>query len=325
MVSEIGMGTWQITDDEDWGRGPSETDSFKNLQRFIDLGGNHIDTAAVYGYNSDQPDRHPAEELIGKFLKDTRQRDKVILTTKIPPINFKWPAPIGSTMQSTFPKKHILKYVNDSLRSLQTDYIDLMLFHVWRDEFDSDDEWKKICSDLTKQGKVKYWGFSPNYYEPGSCPNTLASGFMSVIQCIFNIFHQRPLIKLFPAAEKFDIGIVACVPLDEGGLTGNIHDNTVFERGDFRSKYFAGERLKELTQRTAKLKQLLGKEADTLPELALRFILSFKQISSVIPGMRKLKYVDSNTSVSDGRILSQRMLWEMKKHSWERNFYPWAN
>ncbi len=323
MVSETGMGTWQITDDEDWGKGPSEEDSFRNLQRFIDLGGNFIDTAAVYGYRPDLPDSHPAEELIGKFLKSTRQRDKVILTSKIPPINFKWPAPSGSTMQTTFPRKHILKYVDDSLRCLQTDCIDLMLFHVWRDEFSNDDKWKKICSDLTKQGKVKYWGFSPNYYEPGSCPNTLASGFMSVIQCIFNIFHQRPISELFPIAEKADIGIVACVPFDEGGLTGNIHENTVFERGDFRSKYFGGRRLGELVRRTSKLKQLLGKEADTLPELALRFILSFRNISSVIPGMRQLRYVENNTSVSDGRNLSQSMLNELKKHSWERNFYPW--
>lgn len=323
-VSEIGMGTWQITDDEDWGKGPHEQDSFINLQRFIDLGGNHIDTAWIYGYRAEKPDKHPSEELIGKFLTNTKQREKVIITTKIPPINFAWPAPIGATMATTFPKSHILKCVDDSLRSLQTDHIDVMIFHVWRDEFNQEDEWKEICTRLTNEGKVRFWGLSPNYYQPDGCLKTIKEGIVSVVQCIFNIFHQKPIAKLFPTAQKYDVGIVACVPFDEGGLTGSIDENTIFNEGDFRIKYFAGSRLTELVQRTTKLKELLGDETKTLPELALRFILSFVAISSVIPGMRKLKNIDVNTAVSDGRKLSQVLLNELQNHSWERNFYPWA-
>lgn len=325
MVSEIGMGTWQITDDPDWGKGPKEKEAINSLQKFIDLGGNLIDTAWVYGWREDRPDKHPSEELIGRFLKQTRQRDKVILSTKIPPINHLWPAPKGSTMKGTFPKKHIIKCVNDSLRSLQTDYVDLMIFHVWRDEFNNEDEWKEVCNHLTKEGKVKFWGLSPNYYQPDGCLNTLESGLISFVQCIFNIFHQQPVTKLFPTATKLDIGIVACVPFDEGGLTGNINQDTKFAEGDFRAEYFAGERQNELICRTSELKKLLGKEANSLPELALRFILSFDQISSVIPGMRKLKNVDLNMAISDDRKLSLLLLNKLKKHAWERNFYPWAS
>lgn len=324
QISEIGMGTWQITDDPEWGKGPDENVSFANLQRFIDLGGNLIDTAWIYGYKEERPNNHPSEELIGRFLKKTKQRDKVILTTKIPPINLAWPAPHGSSMKEIFPKEHILKCVDDSLRSLQIDCIDVMLFHVWLDAFNEEDEWKKICTQLTKEGKVKFWGLSPNYYEPQECLKTLESGIISVVQCIFHIFHQQPIIKLFPTAKKFDIGIMACAPLDEGGLTGTITLDTKFAEGDFRSQYFAGDRLKELVMRTSKLKKLLGNEAKTLPELALRFILSFDEITSVIPGMRKLKNLERNVEISDGRRLSALLLSELKGHVWERNFYPWA-
>jgi len=240
-------------------------------------------------------------------------------------MNHTWPAPEGISIKEIFPQKHILKCVDDSLRSLQTDCIDLMLFHVWIDEFSKDDEWKEVCNNLTRQGKVKFWGLSPNYYKPDGCLKTLESGPISVVQCIFNIYHQRPITGLFSTAHDLDIGIIACVPLDEGGLTGNINRNTKFPEGDFRVEYFKNERLEELVRRTSKLKKFLGKEADTLPELALRFILSFNEISAVIPGMRRLQYVESGTAVSDGRKLSPLLLNELKKHTWERNFYPWVS
>ena len=227
-------------------------------------------------------------------------------------------------MQDIFPKKHIISCVEDSLRSLQTDTIDVMIFHVWRDEFNEEEEWKEICKQLTKEGKIKYWGLSPNYYEPSGCLKTLESGIISIVQCIFHIFHQKPITELFPTAAKLDIGIVSCAPLDEGGLTGKFTKDTKFLAGDFRSDYFAGNRLTELVERTDKLNKLLGKEAATLPELTLRFILSWNEISSVIPGMRSIKNMDANISVSDSRILTQKLVNELSAHSWERNFYPWA-
>jgi len=326
QLSEIGMGTWQITDDPDWGKGNSEKDSFDLLQRFIDLGGNHIDTAWAYGWSDDKPLIHPSEELIGKFLKNTHQRDKVVLVTKIPPINHLWPAPENSTMASTFPKQHIIDCVEDSLRSLQTDSLEVMLFHVWRDIFNEEEEWKEVCKKLTKEGKVQYWGISPNYFEPEECINTLNEGFISVVQCMFHIFHQKPIKTLFPITKKNDVGIVACAPLDEGGLTGSITLDTIFEAGDFRADYFAGDRLPELVNRTDKLKELLGEnDLSNLAELALRFILSFKEVSSVIPGMRKMKNLESNVAVSDGKILTQKLIEKLEDHTWERNFYPWAS
>ena len=123
-----------------------------------------------------------------------------------------------------------------------------------------------------------------------------------------------------PFAKKYNIGLIARVPRDEGGLTGKLTLESRFN-DDMRSKYFSEERLKLLIPRINKLEKLLGKEAKTLPELALRWILSFDEISTVIPGTRKVKYVDDNASVSDGRKLTDQLMETLKQHEWERNFY----
>lgn len=320
-VSEIGMGTWQLANDPNCWVGADLKESLKALHRYTELGGNFIDTAWVYGYDNAKPDEHPSEELIGKFLKESGLRDKVVISTKVAPKNFKWPALHGIPISDVFPNEWITKLVEDSLRSLGVDTIDVVHFHVWQDDFVKEDGWKETIQKLTKQGKVKYWGLSLNDYQPSNCFQTLETGLISTVQCIFNIFHQKPQEKLFPFVKKHNIGVIARVPLDEGGLTGKFTGNTKWPEGDFRNVYFQGERLPELVRRTNALKTLLDDEAKTLPELALRFILSHDAVSTTIPGMRKLSFVDSNTAISDGRKLTQELLNKLKDHAWERNFY----
>lgn len=321
-VSEIGYGTWQLANDPNMWVGADINESLRSLHRYIDLGGNFIDTAWVYGYDEAQPDRHPSEELIGKFLKESGKRSDIVIATKVAPKNLKWPARQGIPIDEVFPEERIIECVEDSLRSLGVDYLDLVQFHVWQDSFAERDEWKEVITRLTKEGKVKNWGISINDYQPSNCLKTLDTGLIATIQLIFNIFHQKPTEKLLPYAKEHGIGLIARVPLDEGGLTGTFTEETIFEEGDLRRKFFEGDRLQELVQRTDKLKELLGNEAQTLAELDLRYILSFDQISSVIPGMRKTRNVEANAAVSDGRKLSTELMAKLKDHSWERNFYP---
>lgn len=315
------MGTWQIADDPHMWVGANPVESIKALQRYVELGGNFIDTAWVYGYSEDNPERHPSEELVGKFLKESGKRAEVVLATKVAPKNWHWPAWKTDKIEECFPSAHIEKQVNDSLRSLGVDTIDLVQFHVWNDDWANEDEWKETIQKIINSGKVRYWGISINDYQPSNCLKTLDTGLISTIQFIFNIFHQRPIERLFPYAKKNDIGLIARVPLDEGGLTGKFTAETIFAEGDFRKDYFNGERLAELAKRTDMLRTVLGDGADSLVELALRFVLSFGEVSTVIPGMRKVKYVEDNTSVSDKGALSSVLVEELKKHSWERNFY----
>lgn len=323
QVSEVGMGTWQLAG-KPWGwDAPDEQESMRALYRFVELGGNFIDTAWVYGRVDEPGDKkgaHCSEELIGEFIKESGNREKVIIASKIPGKNRKWPARVGIPISEVFPKGYIEKMVDSSLKSLRIDTLDLMQFHVWQDDFAKDDNWKEEVTKITKKGKVKHWGISINDYQPSNCLKTLDTGLIDGIQFIFNIFHQKPVEKLLPYARQNNIGLIARVPLDEGGLSGKLTLDSIFT-DDMRSEYFSKERLKEFIPRIQKLEKLLGNEAKTLPELALRFLLSFEEVSTVIPGMRKVKNVEANTEVSDGRKLTDTLMEELKNHTWERNFY----
>jgi len=320
-VSEIGYGTWQLANDPNMWVGADLSESLRSLHKYVELGGNFIDTAWVYGYDEASPDRHPSEELIGKFLKESGKRDDIVIATKVAPKNWKWPAWQGIPVDEVYPEERIVGCVEDSLRSLGVDYLDLVQFHVWQDEFAEHDGWKQTIARLTKEGKVKNWGISVNDYQPSNCLKTLDTGLIATVQFIFNIFHQKPTEKLLPYAKQNDIGLIARVPLDEGGLTGTFTRETVFENGDLRKRFFAGKRFDELLARTDELKKLLGSEAETLAELDLRYILSFDEISSAIPGMRKTRNVVANAGLSDGRKLSGELLKRLQEHVWERNFY----
>jgi aryl-alcohol dehydrogenase-like predicted oxidoreductase len=321
-VSEIGYGTWQLANDPNNWVGANLEESIKSLNRYVELGGNFIDTAWIYGFSDEKPDKHPSEELIGKFIKESGKRDTLVIATKVPPKNMKWPAWKNIPISKVFPNDHIEKCVDDSLRSLGVDVIDLVQFHVWQDDFVNDDGWKKTIQKIMRSGKVRFWGISVNDYQPTNCLKTLDTGLISTIQCIFNLFHQKPSEALFSYAKEHNVGIIARVPLDEGGLTGTFTEETVFEKGDFRTNYFTKDRLHELIQRTNALKKLLDSEAKTLVELDLKYILSFNEISTVIPGMRRIKNVEANTAISDGKKLSASLMKKLKQYAWERNFYP---
>ena len=218
-VSEVGMGTWQIAGNP-WGwDAPDEKESMRALYRFVELGGNFIDTAWVYGrFGVDNPSlgKHSSEELIGTFIKESGNREKVIIASKVAPKNRKWPAWKGITISEVFPEGHIEKIVDESLKSLGIETLDLMQFHVWQDDFAYEDAWKEEIARITAKGKVKHWGISINDYQPSNCLKTLDTGLISTIQCIFNIFHQKPTELLLPYAKEHNIGIIARVPLDEG-------------------------------------------------------------------------------------------------------------
>jgi len=317
------MGTWQLAG-KPWGwDAPDENESMKALYRFVELGGNFLDTAWVYGRVDEPGDEeggHCSEELIGNFIKESGNRNKVIIASKIPGKNRKWPALLNVPISEVFPKGYIEEMVDSSLKSLQIDSLDLMQFHVWQDQFSEENDWKEEIQNITKKGKVKHWGISINDYQPSNCLKTLDTGLIDTIQFIFNIFHQKPTEKLFPYAKEHNIGLIARVPRDEGGLAGKLTLDSTFT-DDMRSKYFSKERLQEFIPRIKKLEQLLGNEARTLPELALKYILSFDEVSTVIPGTRKVKYVDENVAVSNGQKLSKELMTELKKYVWERNFY----
>jgi len=320
LISEIGYGTWQFANDSNCWVGSTKKESEQSLLYAIDNGLNFIDTARSYGDGL-------AEKWIGEIIQK-RSDKKIIVASKILPKNWQWPARSGTNIQDVFPKKHIINQVNESLKELDIESLDIMMFHVWLDEWASEEEWKEVIQELTKAGKVKYWGISTNNHESTNCIKACETGLISVVETIFNIFYQEPIDTLLPFLKTNNIGLIARVPLDEGGLTGNINSNSKFPEGDFRNSYFSQDRLVELEKRINKLKRIIDKsnEIKSLVEIALKFILHFDEVSTVIPGMRRLNHVKENISISMKSPLSEQLIKELLTHSWNRNFYgnnPW--
>jgi aryl-alcohol dehydrogenase-like predicted oxidoreductase len=310
QVSEVGFGAWGIGGSM-W-VGAKDDESITALHAAIDAGVNFIDTALVYG------DGH-SETLVGQVVRARSER--IYVATKVPPKNEHWPALPSDRVADTFPSKYIVDCTEQSLRNLKLECIDLQQLHVWRDEWMEDGSWLETLRKLKTQGKVRAIGVSINDHEPDSALRLVESGVIDTVQVIYNIFDQSPAGRLLPACLRHDVGVLARCPYDEGGLTGTITPETTFPKGDWRNDYFKGDRKAQVAAHVAPLKQLLGSEAKTLPELALRYCLAHPAVSTVIPGMRTRAHVRANCSVSDGRHLSDGLLAELAQHAWLRNFY----
>jgi aryl-alcohol dehydrogenase-like predicted oxidoreductase len=147
------------------------------------------------------------------------------------------------------------------------------------------------------------------------------SGLIDTVQVIYNIFDQSPAETLFPLCRQHNVGVIARVPFDEGGLTGSLTPETSFPRGSFQGSYFRGDRLRETCERVDRLRPLLRDEASSLAQLALKFCLSHPAVSTVIPGMRRPEHAEANCAASDGKPLSADLLATLRTHTWVRNFY----
>jgi aryl-alcohol dehydrogenase-like predicted oxidoreductase len=310
MVSEIGFGAWGIGGT--WWIGAEDAESTAALHAAIDVGVNVIDTALVYG------DGH-SEALVGQVVKS--RKEPIYVASKIPPKNQHWPALPGDTVTDTFPPDYIVDCTEQSLKNLKLDALDLQQLHVWRDEWMDDQRWLEALLKLKSQGKVKAIGVSINDHEPDSALRLVRSGLIDAIQVIYNIFDQSPERALLPACLTQDVGVLARCPFDEGGLTGKITPETSFPTGDWRNEYFKGDRKAQVAAHVGRLKPLLGAEAATLPELALRYCLAHPAVSTVIPGMRTKDHARANCSWSDGKRLSEELQTKLKSHAWDRNFY----
>lgn len=309
-VSEIGFGAWGIGGRQ-W-LGGNDDESLQALRRALELGVNFIDTALAYNEGH-------SERLIARVVREAPGR--VWVATKVPPKNRIWPAQPGIGIEEVFPYDYIVESTETSLRNLRTETIDLQQLHVWNPEWMDREDWRRAAEDLKASGKIRHFGISINDHQPDSALAAIATGLVDTVQVIYNIFDQTPENNLFPACLKHDVGVLARVPLDEGALTGTIHEDANFEPGDFRENYFRGDRKRQVVERVAALQNDLTDVTETLAQTALRFCLSHQAVSAVIPGMRKIANVNANSSVSAAGPLSKDVLARLKKHAWTKNFY----
>jgi len=305
-VSEIGYGAWGIGGVQ-WTGGDDE-EAKRALNLAIDQGLSFIDTGLAYG------DGHSVR-LVGEVARSRKER--IYIATKVPPKNLEWPAR-DVPLKRVFTRDYIVMCTEQSLRNLGVETIDLQQLHVWHDNWTDESEWIDALLRLREQGKVRYFGLSLNDYQPWNAIKALRQGHIDTVQVIYNIFEQAPEDELYPVCQELNVGVIARVPFDEGGLTGAVRPDSVFPDNDFRSWFFRGDRKQKVFDRVERLKLLLGSEAENLAELALRFTLSHDSVSAVIPGMRSTKNVTANISISDGRRLSAETLAKLKAFTCDR-------
>lgn len=309
-VSEIGYGAWGIG--KSMWIGASDEESMRALNRSIDLGVNFIDTALGYGEGH-------SERLVGQLIKE--RSETIYVATKIPPKNRRWPAPAGVPAAETFPAAHIVACTEESLRHLALETIDVQQFHVWSDEWVGQGDWLEAIQKLKDQGKIRFFGVSINDHQPQNAVRLIETGTVDTVQVIYNIFDQSPEDELLPACERHRIGVIVRVALDEGALTGKITPEATFAEGDFRNRYFRGDRKQQVYERVQRIASDLGIPLEQMPQTALRYVLSHPAVSTVIPGMRSVQNVETNCAVGDGRGLPKPMVEKLKAHRWVRNFY----
>jgi aryl-alcohol dehydrogenase-like predicted oxidoreductase len=311
MVSEIGYGMWGMGG---WS-GSDDAESLRSLRRAVELGCNFFDTAWAYGEGH-------SEGLLGQLVRANPGK-KLYTATKIPPKNFKWPSRRQFTLDDCFPPEHIEEYVHKSLGNTGLESFDLMQFHTWEDSWVADDRWARKMDDLRRQGLIHAVGISINRWEPWNGVKAVRSGVIDAVQVIYNIFDQNPEDELFPACAETDVAVIARVPFDEGTLTGTLTKDSKWPEGDWRNTYFVPENLIPSVERADALKPLVP-AGMTMAEMALRFILNNPTVSTIIPGMRKVRHVETNIAASDAGPLPADLHAQLRPHRWDRQPTDWS-
>ena len=311
QVSEIGYGMWGMAG---W-TGSIDTQSQNSLQRSVDLGCNFFDTAWAYGNGH-------SEKLLGNLIRDNPNK-RLFTATKVPPKNLCWPSQRSFSLDDCFPPSHVKEYVAKSLDNIGLGRLDLIQLHTWEDHWLDDDRWVNELQQQKREGTIAAFGISVNRWEPWNGVKAVKSGLIDTVQVIYNIFDQNPEDELLPACKEHNVGVIARVPFDEGTLTGKLTMKSSWPEGDWRNTYFVKENLHASVTHADALRPLVP-EGSTMAEMALRFILGDKRISTIIPGMRQLRHVDINMATSDAGPLNIELMTALKGHRWDRTPTDWS-
>ncbi len=288
-VSEIGFGAWAIGGDA-WG--PVEDDaSIAAMQRALELGINFIDTADVYG------DGH-SEELVAKVIKG--RRDQVIVSTKGGLMGHHRD-PSGTPVYDR-PEK-VREALENSLRRLGTDYVDVYFDHIWWDRHEETEAFIEALSQLKAEGKARAVGVSTDDFEYIKHFNK--NGGLDVVQLEYSILNRKAEREILPYLQEHGIGVVVRGPLQKGLLTGKFTSDTTFPEGDVRSGWPSEEWYTTDLARVDRLRELVG-DGQTMGQLALRFVLSHPAISTAIPGGKTPGQVEQNAAASVRPLLSEQ-------------------
>ncbi len=309
-ISEIGFGAWAIGESM-WGT-QDDNESLKALHKAIDNGVNFIDTAAGYGDGG-------SERLIAKILKE--RKEELIVATKTPPDAGPWPPSPYCNMDERYSEKYVRQNVEQRLRNLNTECLDILQLHTWTRAWNHDPRPFDILKKLQQEGKIKHIGISTPEPDQNAVNDLMRQGYLDTVQVIYNLFEQEPAAELLPLAQKHNVGIIVRVVFDEGILTGKYNRGHKFPDGDFRNKYFKGDRLEDTLNRLDNIKADLEGSDYTLPEAAVKFALQHPAVSTVITGVRNVHQAEMNTAMSDLADIPEALMNKLRKHYWYRAFW----
>jgi len=267
-VSAIGFGAWAMG-----GRGWGAVDDDETVvavQRSIELGSTFIDTAEVYGNGH-------SEELIGRALQG--KRDKVFLATKVGGFDLS--------------RAHIMEAIDNSLRRLQTDHVDLYQLH-WPDDKTPVEESMEAMGDLVKAGKVRYVGVS-NFDVP-LLERCLSVRHVDSLQPVYSMLDRGIERDILPFCQEHGIGVVVYSPMAKGLLTGKYTPDATFPAGDVRADdpLFQGERFRRNLELVERLRGTAQAHGVTVAQVALNWTLQHPAVTVAIAGAKRPAQVEEN-------------------------------
>jgi aryl-alcohol dehydrogenase-like predicted oxidoreductase len=287
-VSEVGFGAWAIGGNEHGNSyGPTVDEvSIAAVKRALELGCNFFDTADIYGWGH-------SEEVLGKALED--RREDVIIATKVGGDFY------HGAVRMNFSREYIPFALERSLKRLRTEYLDLYQLHNPPLEFLQDPVLYDVLDDLKSEGKIRHYGVS--IHRPVEGAVVVESGRADTLQLPFSIFRQEWIDGLFPTLRESNLGVIAREPLANGFLTGKYGEDSSFPPGDIRHDWPRSYLVARVRASRAVADALKHRE-ETLAQLAIKFCLSFSEVSTVIAGAKTPKQVEENMGAAEGDPLS---------------------
>ncbi|HEY7352900.1 MAG TPA: aldo/keto reductase [Terriglobales bacterium] len=287
-VSEVSFGAWAIGGF--WGQ-VSDEDAMKTLNKAVDSGVNFIDTADVYGNGR-------SERLIARLKK--QRKEEIIVATKAG-------RRLAKQTVEGYSRENLTSWINDSLRNLEMDSLDLLQLHCPSTDAYYHPEIFGILDDLVKTGKIRYYGVSVERVEEAL--KAIEYPAVQSVQIIFNCFRQRPAELFFPEAIRRRVGILARVPLASGLLTGKLRRDTSFPADDHRNfnrhgemfdvgETFSGVDYEVGLQAVEEIRKVVPPGV-SMSQFALHWILMFEAVSCAIPGGKRPEQVADNCHASD--------------------------
>jgi aryl-alcohol dehydrogenase-like predicted oxidoreductase len=279
-ASVIGLGTW-VMGGWLWG-GAEDRESLATVRRAIELGINLIDTAPIYGHSR-------AEELVGQAIAESGRRSQLIVATKV---GLEWDRAKTKVWRNSS-RARILKEIEDSLRRLRTDYIDIYQAH-WPDTQTPFEETMETLLELKRRGKIRFIGLS-NFDVP-QMERCLAVGPVHVLQPPYNLFEREIDHAVLPFCRARRIGTLIYGPLCRGLLSGKYRGQETFTKGDVREMdpKFKGERFRSYVTCVDRLKKIAETYRKTVAQLAIRWCLEQPGVTVALCGARRPDQIAEN-------------------------------